>query len=242
MAEYGNLVKTLETWTDEYGRTNTPKARMQHAFALCLRYTGQRISDISMLGPDNMVTAEDDHGNKMYFLELTQIKTGVQVKIPVSQKLIDILHQLPLRGELAETFVYQTNNRTIQYGTKFWFWTGESDVEGNAKAWSDDITRVLHRAQEKPFKPFKYHSTPHTFRHFFAITMLNSGKARIEDVSRWLGHSSVRITEKHYGNANADLYKRSHAVYHEALATLEGDAKIPRPPKTPKVVKMRKAG
>jgi len=41
-------------------------------------------------------------------------------------------------------------------------------------------------------------------------------------VSRWLGHASVRITEKHYGNANSDVHKRSHAVYQEALAALEG--------------------
>jgi len=242
LAEYGNIVKTLETWKDEYGRTNTPKAKMQHAFALCLRYTGQRISDVSMFGPDNIVSEVGDGGETMHFMELTQIKTGQEVKIPVPGKLVDLLRALRLRGELPEPFVYHTNNRTITYGTKFWFWTGQSDVEGNAKAWSDDITRVLVRAQQGPFKPFKHHSTPHTFRHFFAITMLASGKARIEDVSRWLGHSSIRITEKHYGHANADLNKRSHAVYLEALATLEGKTPKTKPPKAAKIVRMRKAG
>jgi integrase len=222
MAEYGNIVKTLETWKDEYGRPNTPKAKMLHAFALCLRYTGQRISDVAMLGPDNITTDQGDGGEPLYFIELTQIKTGEQVKIPVPDRLVLMLEELPLRGETSDPFIFETNNRVLSYGTKFWFWTGESDIEGNAKAWSDDITRVLHRAQAEPFKPFKHHATPHTFRHFFAITMLNSGKVRIEEVSRWLGHASVRITERHYGNANSDVHKRSHAVYQEALAALEG--------------------
>jgi integrase len=238
MAEYGIIVKTLETWTDEYGRTNTPKAKMQYAFAMCLRYTGQRISDVSMLGPDNITSDQGDDRKILYFIEVTQIKTGEQVKLPVTAKLVDMLRSLPVRGELPEPFVYETNNRTIAYGTKFWFWTGESDVEGNAKAWSDDISRVLHRAQLEPFTKFKHHSTPHTFRHFFAITMLNTGKVRIEDVSRWLGHSSVRVTEKHYGNANSDVYKRSHSIYHEALAALEGTA-VPKPQA---VGQMRKTG
>ena len=242
IVEYKDIVTTLKTWKDEYGRVDTRKAKMQYAFAMCLRYTGQRISDVSMFGPDNITAAKNDDGNTIYFLELTQIKTGEQVKIPVPRTLVEILQQLPLRGQLPEPFVFETNNRTIEYGTTFWFWTGQSDIEGNAKAWSDDISRVLHRAQQAPSQPFKHHSTPHTFRHFFAITMLNSGKARIEDVSRWLGHSSVRITEKHYGHANTDVYKRSHAVYLEALAIIEGDNEERMAATDTATIKYRKVG
>jgi len=111
LAEYGNIVKTLETWKDEYGRTNTPRAKMQHTFALCLRYTGQRISDVSMFGPHNIINEIDDGGETMHFMELTQIKTGQQVKILVPSKLAGLLRALPLRGQLPEAFVYNTNNR-----------------------------------------------------------------------------------------------------------------------------------
>jgi len=37
----------------------------------------------------------------------------------------------------------------------------------------------------------------HRFRNSFAVNALNNG-ARIEDVSKWLGHSSVRTTEQFY--------------------------------------------
>ena len=39
----------------------------------------------------------------------------------------------------------------------------------------------------------------HTLRHTYASHLLMSG-VNIFTVSRWLGHSSVRVTEKHYGH------------------------------------------
>lgn len=215
MDEYQKIIKTAETWTDEYGRRNTPKAVMQRAFILCLRYTGQRLSDTAMFGPHSIV---EDHGN--YFIALTQIKTGNYVKIPVPVKLIETLRALQYRGVFPESFVLKTKHRTISYGTHFWFWTGKSELEGNSNSWSMDIARVLARCVEQ-YGKFKHYSTPHTFRHFFAITMLNSGEVGIEEISRWLGHSSIRITERHYSNANADMHRTSHDNYMRALQRVE---------------------
>jgi integrase len=39
----------------------------------------------------------------------------------------------------------------------------------------------------------------HTLRHTYASHLLMSS-VNIFTVSRWLGHSSVRVTEKHYGH------------------------------------------
>lgn len=69
------------------------KAIRQIAYCLVLRYSGQRISDVSMLGPDNLI---DDNGN--WFISLTQVKTGSFVKIPVPGRLAQRLQALPLRG------------------------------------------------------------------------------------------------------------------------------------------------
>jgi integrase len=41
------------------------------------------------------------------------------------------------------------------------------------------------------------HGHPHQFRDTFAVRLLNSG-VPLQDVSVLLGHSSVKITEKHY--------------------------------------------
>jgi len=229
--EYENIMDTFEMWTDEYGRLDTPKSKMQTAFALCLRYLGQRLSDTAMLGPSNII--EDQ---SKFFMGLTQIKTGQYVKIPVPESLVNRLRSLPFRGELEKSFVLKRKQWTITYPTQgYWFWTGKSDLENNSNSWSMDIARVLAKC-EKEHGKFKHHSTPHTFRHFFAITMLTNGVS-MEQVSRWLGHSTVLITTRHYSSANADYHDASHAAYMRAVDAIEGKAKKP-----PKIINMRKTG
>ena len=48
----------------------------------------------------------------------------------------------------------------------------------------------------------------HTLRHTYASHLLMSG-VNIFIVSRWLGHSSVKVTEKHYGHLIPDTTKYS---------------------------------
>ena len=50
--------------------------------------------------------------------------------------------------------------------------------------------------------------TFHSLRHVFATWALSQPGARIEDVSRLLGHASVRITQDIYVNPDGDLYER----------------------------------
>jgi site-specific recombinase XerD len=93
--------------------------------------------------------------------------------------------------------------------------------------------------------PFKHHSTPHTFRHYFAITMLSEG-VELEMVTRWLGHSDTSITLKHYGHANARYHDASHAAYVRAMERIEGTMGEPTGKMEPakvatKVVRMRRS-
>jgi integrase len=50
--------------------------------------------------------------------------------------------------------------------------------------------------------------TFHSLRHVFATWALSQPGARIEDVSRLLGHSTVRVTQDVYISPDADLYNR----------------------------------
>jgi len=50
--------------------------------------------------------------------------------------------------------------------------------------------------------------TFHSLRHVFATWALSQPGARLEDVSRLLGHSSVRITQEIYVSPDGDLYDR----------------------------------
>ena len=232
--EYKKLLVTLEDWRDEYGRPGSPKAIMQRVFCLCLRYTGQRISDVSMLGPDNIIFE-----NGQWFIALTQIKTGSFVKVPLTDDLRRQLHTLPLRGETERPFTLKTKRRSIQYGTKFWFWTANCDLDDsgaawqhisyNGNQWSEDISRAVRRCGEQ-FGRFKHKATAHTFRHYFAVSML-SKSVPIEMIAKWLGHASPLITAKHYSHANSDFYKASHDAYMKAIETedqpkLAGSSKL----------------
>jgi integrase len=50
----------------------------------------------------------------------------------------------------------------------------------------------------------------------FAISHLNAG-TDVKMVSRWLGHSSIIITEAHYGHANQQTHIASELAYDESL-------------------------
>jgi integrase len=231
MDEYKKIVDTFLLWEDEYGRMDTPKAKMVNAFALALRYTGQRLSDVAMLGPSNIVET-----NGKFFIELTQIKTGENVLIPVPAELVETLKALPFRGVRSEPFILKCQGWTNTYPAQgYWFWTGVSDLAGNANNWSMDVKRVLDKCEEINGK-FKHVASAHTFRHFFAIQMISNGVS-MEQVSRWLGHSDVKITRKHYSNANDDYNNAAYDAYMAAMERME-----PKPKKTAKVLAMRKAG
>ena len=48
----------------------------------------------------------------------------------------------------------------------------------------------------------------HSLRHVFATWALAQPGLRIEDVSRLLGHSSIRVTQDIYIHVHGDLYQR----------------------------------
>lgn len=50
--------------------------------------------------------------------------------------------------------------------------------------------------------------TFHSLRHVFATWALAQPGLRIEDVSRLLGHSSIRVTQDIYIHVHGDLYER----------------------------------
>jgi len=107
-------------------------------------------------------------------LFLYQQKTKVPVYVPLPEFVVSELAKLPLTG-----------------GYYFWKREGDSDLEtatGNAR-----------RAFRKAFKAAKLagHAHPHRFRDTFAVRLLQAG-VPLQDVSILLGHSSVKITEKHY--------------------------------------------
>ena len=100
-------------------------------------------------------------------------KTGQPVYVPLPPSVTKTLRELP-------------NLENPRY----FFWNGISAAETPGKEW--------WRTLKKIFKPAGIpNARPHMLRDTFAVEMLLAG-ATIDQVSILLGHSSVKITEKHY--------------------------------------------
>ena len=164
---------------------------------LVMRYTGLRISDATAFEETQLV-----QGNQGWVINITSTqKTGEPVRVPIIPAVADALHALPFKSE--------------RDGKRYWFWTGNGEKNTAINNWRTRITGLFRTAQAE--RRFSHPVSPHTWRHTFAIDMLNRG-VDIKTVSRWLGHKRVETTEKYYGHANQATNLASEMVYHEALA------------------------
>lgn len=138
-------------------------------------------------------------------------KTGQHVYCPLPAFVVRELESIPRVSEL------------------YWFWTGRGTVETARKKWTEALADLFKEANVKD-------GHAHRFRDTFAVELLKSGTP-IERVSILLGHSSVRITEKHYNpwnkarqeQAEADV-SRSWANDPLALLETKGTLQVHRKP------------
>ena len=99
-------------------------------------------------------------------------KTGVPVWCPLPEFVIGALNS------------FDPMNRT------YFFWSGESSRDGVARTYMGRLRKIFELA-----KVADGHA--HRFRDTFATELLLAG-VPLERVSVMLGHSSVKVTEKHY--------------------------------------------
>ena len=121
------------------------------------------------IGDATQLDASRLDGNKL--LLHTQ-KTGVPVYCVLPDVVVQALDAAPRSSE------------------RYFFWTGASKVHSAKGKWQRRLQRLFEFA-----KVPKGH--PHQFRDTFAVELLLAG-VPLDRVSILLGHSSVRITERHY--------------------------------------------
>lgn len=105
-------------------------------------------------------------------LFLYTAKTGVPVYIPLPPFVVEALDACPRKSE------------------RYWFWTGLGSKETLAGNWRRTFRRLCEIAGVT-------NGHPHRFRDTLAVEFLLEG-VPMERVSILLGHSSVKITERHY--------------------------------------------
>jgi integrase/recombinase XerD len=105
-------------------------------------------------------------------LRLYTQKTGTHIHLPLPEFVVRALHACPRMNE------------------RYWFWTGIGKLSTAVGDWQG---RLLDLAEDAKIQ--RLHA--HRFRDTFAVSLLLEG-VPIERVSILLGHSSIKVTEKHY--------------------------------------------
>jgi integrase/recombinase XerD len=73
------------------------------------------------------------------------------------------------------------------------FWSGKGEEESVTKNWAKFIAKLFADAGIKR----SGHMMSHRLRDTFAVDLLEKG-VPLEEVSKLLGHESIKTTEKHY--------------------------------------------
>jgi integrase len=179
-AEYKRLLDALHVanprrWDGKLstqGLTESTRARI-HALFQLMRYSGLAIRDAVTL---ERAEIKHDSTKGIYRVVTARQKTGTHVSVPIPKDVADEL--------LA---VANGNERYI-------FWTGEGSPETIAKTWANRYVRPIFEAAKIQSDG---HMLSHRLRDTFAVDLLEKG-VPLEEVSKLLGHTSIKTTERHY--------------------------------------------
>ena len=151
--------------------SDSTKAKRVHAIVQCMRYSGLAISDAVGLQRE---LVRFDPKKKIHRIVTSRTKTGVDVSVPIPPAVAKEILSVP-NGNPA-----------------YFFWsTGNGKLESAVTNWQHDLRDLFHAAGLA-----KGH--PHQLRDTAACEWLSAG-VPLEEVSRLLGHDSIKTTEESYG-------------------------------------------
>lgn len=142
---------------------------------LLMRWSGLSILDVTKLERDRL--SKNENGDDQIFLY--RAKTGVPVSVVIPSQVADALRATP------------TSN------PRYFFWSGNGDPRSAAKAFQRSYWKLFRLAGIKQLDGTRKRCHLHMFRDTFAVELLLAG-VPMDQVSLLLGHSSVKITERHY--------------------------------------------
>lgn len=161
--------KLLKVIPDEFP---TEKASRVHALIRLMRYSGLAIRDAVTLERTEL---KWDARAKLHRVVTSRQKTGTHVSVPIP---------LDVAEEVRDAMGLNDSPRYV-------FWnTGSGKPQTAVTNWQHDLRQVFRAAGQAG-------GHPHQLRDTFAVRLLEQG-VPLEEVSKLLGHTSIRTTEKYY--------------------------------------------
>jgi len=142
-----------------------------HALLQLMRWSGLAIRDALTLKREEII---HDATKKLFRIVTARQKTGTHVSVPVP-------------NEVAEEILAVANGNPV-----YVFWSGKGLEESVTKNWAKFLARLFRDARLDGG-----YMKSHRLRDTFAVDLLQKG-VPLEEVSKLLGHESIKTTEKHY--------------------------------------------
>jgi site-specific recombinase XerD len=152
--------------------TDVNKVKRVHALVQLMRWSGLSIRDAVTLERNELI---QDKKKKFYRIVTARQKTGTHVSVPIPAKIADEV--------LA---VLNGNPRYV-------FWSGNGQETTALGKWHKDIADLFREADIEAVGSM----LSHRLRDTFAVDLLEKG-VPLEEVSKLLGHESIKTTEKSY--------------------------------------------
>jgi integrase/recombinase XerD len=174
--------------------------RMVRTFLQLMRWSGLAIRDALTLHRD---TLHHSATKGLYRITTKRAKTGTPVSVPIPADVAKDL--LALKSENPEYF----------------FWSGQGKPQSATSNWGQRYIAPVFKAAGITSEG---NMLSHRLRDTFAVDLLEKG-VPMEEVSRLLGHTSIRTTEKSYAKWSKGRQDRVDAL---VIGTWATRAKQPR--------------
>lgn len=170
--EYAKLLAAIPDTFSGHHRFAPGKAASVRALVQLMRWSGLAIRDAVTLRRDEIVF---DKAKALHRIVTSRQKTGTHVSVPIPK---------PVAKELFAAL----NGNPV-----YVFWTGQGTETTCVSHWQEDFRKLFRAAGIVA----RGNMLSHRLRDTFAVDLLEKG-VPLEEVSKLLGHESIKTTEKHY--------------------------------------------
>lgn len=165
----GEFERLLDVIPSEFP---APKSTRVRGLVLLMRYSGLAIGDAVVLERTGL---HWDAKRKLHRVVTSRQKTGTHVSVPIPPAVAD---------EVIAAMNLNDSSKHL-----FWM-SGTGKPQTAVTNWQHDLRQIFRAAGMAQ-------GHPHQLRDTFAVALLQDG-VPLEEVSKLLGHTSIKTTEKYY--------------------------------------------